>query len=114
VFEAVGGAACAKALTNPEKTNRAARAQLRENFRMGPQLYGLLRVVVVFCFKLLMGVPWHAFPPEALLVRRIIKGLLPQISEKHAASVNSVEGVSFERRLIRRQTVGHKVNHTLK
>jgi len=32
-----------------------------------------------------MGVPWHAFPPEALLVRRIIEGLLPQISEKHAA-----------------------------
>jgi len=62
---------------------------------MGAQLYGLLRVVVVFCFKLLMGVPWHAFPPEALLVRRIIKGLLPQISEKHAASVNSVEGVSL-------------------
>jgi hypothetical protein len=38
-----------------------------------------------------MGVPWHAFPPEALLVRRIIKGLLSQVSDKHAASVNSVE-----------------------
>jgi hypothetical protein len=41
-----------------------------------------------------MGVPWHAFPPEALLVRRIIEGLLPHVSEKHADSVNSVEGVS--------------------
>jgi hypothetical protein len=76
---------------------------------MIPQLYGLLRVVVVFCFKLLMGVPWHAFPPEALLVRRIYKDMLPQISEKHAASVNSVEGVSFERRLIRRQLWAQKV-----
>lgn len=82
VLEAVGEVACANALTNPEKTNRAARAQLRENFRMRPQLYGLLRVVVVFCFKLLMGVPWHAFPPEVLLVRRIIKGLLPQDQRK--------------------------------
>jgi hypothetical protein len=33
-----------------------------------------------------MGVPWHAFLPEALLVRRIIEGLLPQASEEHAAS----------------------------
>jgi hypothetical protein len=56
-----------------------------------------------------MGVPWHAFPPEALLVRRIIKGLLPQISEKQAVSVNSVEGVSLERRLIRRQLWAHEV-----
>jgi hypothetical protein len=56
-----------------------------------------------------MGVPWHAFPPEALLVRRIIGGLLPRVSKKHAASVNSVEGVSFERRLIRRQLLGHEV-----
>jgi len=59
------------------------------------QSLGLLRVGVMFCFKLLMGVPWHAFPPEALLVRRIIKGLLLQVSERHAASVNSVEGVSY-------------------
>jgi hypothetical protein len=80
-LEAVGAAPCANALTNPERTNRAAKAQLRENFRMGPQSYGLLRVVVVVCFKLLMGVPWHAFPPEALLVRWIIQGLLPQVSE---------------------------------
>ena len=90
VLEAVGEVACANALMNPEKTNRAARAQLRKSFRMVPQLYGLLRVVVMFCFKLLMGVPWHAFPPEALLVRRIIEDWLPQVSEKHAGSVNSV------------------------
>jgi hypothetical protein len=48
-----------------------------------------------------MGVPWHAFPPEALLVRRIIEGVFPQISEKRAASVNSVlMAFHFERRLI--------------
>ena len=64
VLEAAGGVVCANALT----TNRAARAQLRESFRLVLELYGLLRVVVVCCFKLLMGVPWHAFPPEVLLV----------------------------------------------
>jgi hypothetical protein len=93
--------ACANALTNPETTNSAARAQLSKNFRVVPQLYGLLGVEVVVCFKLLMGVPWHAFPPEALLVRRIIEGWLPQISDQHTAPVNSVERRFIERRLIR-------------
>ena len=90
VLEAVGEVTCANAFTNPEITNRAVKVQLRENFRVVPQFDELLRVEVVVCFKLLMGVPWHAFPPEALLVRRIIEGWLPQISDQHTAPVNSV------------------------
>jgi hypothetical protein len=100
---------CANALTNPEKTNRAVIAQLRENFRMAPQLYGLLRVVVVFCFKLLMGVPWHAFSPGSAASTADHKGLLPQVSEKHAGSVNSVEDVSFRTPIDPTATVGHEV-----
>lgn len=90
VLEAVVVVICAFALTNPKRTTRAVKVQLRKNFRMGSNLNERLRLVVVVCFKLLMGVPWHAFPPEALLVRRISEGLLPQVSEKQAASVNSV------------------------
>ena len=80
-------------------------------FRMVPQSCGLLRVGVLVCFKLLMGVPWHAFPPEALLVRRIIEDLLPQVSEKPADSVNSVEGVSSRTPIDPTATVGTRSSH---
>ena len=101
VLEAVGEVTCAKAFANPKRTTRAVKVQLRENFRVGSNSNERLRLVVVVCFKLLMGVPWHAFPPEALLVRRILEGLFSQISEKRAASVNSVlMAFHFERRLI--------------
>jgi hypothetical protein len=63
VFEAVE-VDCATAFTSPKKTTRIVKIQLRENFPVGPQSYGLLHFVVAVCFKLLMGVPWHAFPPE--------------------------------------------------
>jgi hypothetical protein len=66
VLEAVE-VACANALTNPKQTTRAVKVQLRESFRMGSNLNERLRFVVVVCSKLLMGVPWHAFPPEVSL-----------------------------------------------
>jgi hypothetical protein len=40
--------------------------QSREYLRTEPKLNEAIRSVVVVCFKLLMGVPWHAFPPEVL------------------------------------------------
>jgi hypothetical protein len=93
VAVAAGGLVCATAFPGPNETARI-KMQLSKKFPIGAQLYGPLRLVVVVCFKLLMGVPWHAFPPEALLVRRIIEDLL-LVSEKHAVSVDSVEDVSF-------------------
>ena len=79
-----------KGVYESKKNYQSCQSATQENFRVGSNSDERLRLGVVVCFKLLMGVPWHAFPPEALLVRRIIEGLFPHISEKRAASVNSV------------------------
>jgi hypothetical protein len=66
VLDVVAGVICAMALTIAEKIISVVIMQRRENLRIGPKSNKLLRSVLVVCFKLLMGVPWHAFPPEGL------------------------------------------------
>jgi hypothetical protein len=64
VFDAVEGALCAVAFANAKKITRVVTMQRRENLRIVPKLNELFGSVLSICFKLLIGLPWHAFPPE--------------------------------------------------